>query len=278
MVRFGGIQGVKTVINIINKIRKVPGLGWTPNPEDSRDYSTESLGLHETRKRGNSLLPLLRVRVNQGSIPSCVGNAPIVPIMIRERIKGLTPEVPSRLFMYFNSRRMDDDPVTLSGTYIRSCFKMIQKLGVPDEKYWPYSTKTSTVNRRPGWGAYSQSYHRIGGKYYTIQSYGDERLYEIRQAIDSGYPVVFGTMVDKAFLSSKGPVEVTRPSNNIVGGHAMAITGYQIRDGKWYLEIVNSWGSGWRNNGTVFFHEDYIRWSRTHDLTIFRGWASIAER
>ena len=257
--------------------RMFRGFGWLPNPDDRRDFEFTSLGLSEDVENSCTLRNYVRKVLSQGSAPSCVANAVAHGIMIREGIRGRPPEIPSRLYMFFNSRRMHQNPVKWGGTYLRTCFKALRKLGAPSEEYWPYSTRKKVVNRRPGWEPYMKAYSRTDGQYYSIMAIGPARLRQVKAAIMAGYPVCFGTSIDSAFLRNKGPAIVHRPPGGLIGGHAMTIIGYrQNSNGEDLFEVLNSWGSDWRDNGRVWLHEDYIMWARTRDLTIVKGWKGIA--
>ncbi|MCP4601172.1 MAG: C1 family peptidase, partial [Proteobacteria bacterium] len=208
---------------------------------------------------------------------SCVAHAVAGAIDVLETKAGLPYVPPSRLFLYFNARRYHSKSVTDSGTYIRTCIKGLLKAGVPDEKYWPFSTSKSKINRRPGWEPYMKAFSRRDGEYYAIRSSGSARIASIKAALSDGYPVAFGTPVAKSFLSSSGPHVVDKPSSadTIVGGHAMLIVGYKEDAGRVLFEVLNSWGTRYRDDGYVWLTDDYIKWRLTNDLTIIKGWKRL---
>jgi len=252
------------------------GFGWLPNEPDRRDFDFEELGLHEPPPDAYSLRKYVSEVLRQGSLPSCVAQAVAAAIMIRENYKKKRAVVPSRLFLYYNSRRMHQGPVKISGTYLRTCIKAMRKFGCPDEFYWPYTTTKKIVNRRPGWDPYVHAFARRGGSFYSIKTIGPLRVIAIKRAIAAGYPVCFGTEIDRAFVSSYGPTVVGRPTKRRIGGHAMTIIGYRTGpDGDTLFKVLNSWGPRWRNKGCVWLQEDYINWLRTQDLTIIRGWEGL---
>lgn len=72
---------------------------------------------------------------------------------------------------------------------------------------------------------------------------------DVRAAIAAGNPVVAGWQVDESFMSPRGARDVVSMDGPKVGGHAMTVVGY---DGDWF-EVVNSWGSRWRDAGTCRF-------------------------
>lgn len=267
-----------SIIDDLTRLFAQRRLGWSPNPLDERDFDFEELGLQSVADH-RTLRGYAPPALKQGGVPSCVAHAAAGAIMIRERQLGILPKIPSRLFMFFNSRRMHDNPVKLTGTYLRTCFKALQKFGVPDEEFWPYSTRARRINRRPGWDPYMKAFARRDGNYYAIRSTGDELVSAIKRAITAGYPVAFGTPVNRDFLNPEGPKVVSRPKSGIVGGHAMLIIGYETgAEGQTIFEVLNSWGPDWRHHGRVYLREDYIRWRRTHDFTIVRGWRRLNEK
>jgi C1A family cysteine protease len=262
-------------------IFKSKRLGCLPNPIDLRDLDIDVLGLSAIDLPDKvSLAPYVGEVFNQGNTNSCVANAVAAAIGILERKAGLDYKPVSRLFAYYNSRRYHNGHKSDSGTYIRTCLKMMTKLGIPDEEYWDFSTSFFKVNRRPPWNSYMMSHPRKDGMYVKIYDVGDKRVPAIKAALAASLPVVFGTDVSRAYLKSDGPTEQPRPTidEEIVGGHAQVIVGYDStpEDGLLF-EVLNSWGSDWRNNGYIWMKEDYITWDSTRDLQIVKGWSSLVK-
>lgn len=262
--------------NIITRSR---GLGWLPNVVDKRDYSCSDL-LGKT-PRGVvpddfSLLPEYKI-LNQSSTNSCVGNSAANAIWIAETKAGLKVELVSRLFLYFNSRAFEGIQTFDKGTTIRSCCKGLIKFGAPDERFWTFSTSPLKVNRRPGWNPYMMAYGRRGGSYFRIYEFGDELVPAIQTALLDGNPVIFGAKIARSFTANSGPVVIDKPSDDeaIVGGHAITIVGWKTESGKRNLQIVNSWGEGWRDGGKAYMTEDYMTSSLCSDFTIIKGWDRI---
>lgn len=256
------------------------GLGCMRNPEDGRDFPIEKLGIEAGYQTSASLLKHLDGFVfDQGSTNSCVANALAAAIMIRERIAELPGQTPpSRLFAYYNARRLTELRPTDTGTTIRDASKGLAKFGCCDEDFWPWSTNPITVSRRPGWNPYMMAHARQGGAYYTIPHIAALRLAMINSAIINGHPVAFGTDIAESFLSDSGPTTIARPraTERIVGRHALLITGfYRLASGSRY-EVINSWGRKWRVTGMAWLDEDYLLWDRSADFTVIDGWNRIA--
>lgn len=257
-------------------------LGYIEDKPDRRDLDIDILGLSsEELPEESSLKSYVPEVFDQMDSNSCVANAVAAAIGILEAKARLVYAPVSRLFAYYNSRRLHGGHIFDDGTYIRTCLTMMNKLGIPDEKYWEFSTSWLKLGRRPSWNAYMMANPRKNGTYVRIFDIGDQRIEAIKSAINAGYPVVFGTKVDKEYLNSQGPLRVSRPTDHesIVGGHAQVIVGYQQIPGNGlYFEVLNSWSSGWRNKGFIWMSEDYITWGRTKDLQIVKGWNKLQSK
>ena len=208
--------------------------------------------------------------LNQGSTSSCVANAWEQAIRIeRKRLGFSKTELGSRLFGYHNSRSEHGDEKTDSGTYLRTYAASLKKYGNCFESDYPFIRRK--VNRNPPPSAYRKSYGYRGMKgYYKIFTLGATRTDAIRAALTAGKPVVFGTDVDKNFLKKKGPSVINIPRGEAVGGHAMCIVGYKFDQARneYIYKVVNSWGTGWRDGGYVYFTKDYIQWYKLRDLWV----------
>jgi hypothetical protein len=77
----------------------------------------------------------------------------------------------------------------------------------------------------------------------------------VAASLDVGIAVWLGVFVDSAF-EQLGPNDIAQPANASDpsgGGHALFLSGYRTaQDGSFEFLIVNSWGYGWANNGTVW--------------------------
>lgn len=261
--------------------RRAARLGWKPDERDRRDKDFADLdfpmgtSLTGTVRDESSMRAHCPDVYSQSSTNSCVAQGVAGAIQTAEIYRNIPSEIPSRLFMYANARLLHGAIRRDSGTHIRLCMKMLNRLGVPDEKYWPWSTKSRTVNRRPSWAASMRAHPRMGGKYNRIFDLGENRSTAIKIAIDAALPVVFGTQVHQSFLSRKGPVVIENrfdSDDDIVGGHAMVIIGYKnSRANGLLFEVRNSWGPGWRDRGYCWMTEDFIR-SNARDLWVVHGW------
>src|SRR5215470_18313882 len=100
------------------------GLGWTPDLPDNRDHLYAA--------------PLAKLRVlpskvdlrrhcpkvyNQGQIGSCTANAIAAAIEFDRKKQKLSDFVPSRLFIYYNERRIERSVAVDNGAQIRDGIK-----------------------------------------------------------------------------------------------------------------------------------------------------------
>jgi len=217
---------------------------------------------------------------NQARLSACAGNATADSIEVLDDIaeKDLAaiekraakpPRQVSRLFVYSMARGMMDDDGDGQGdidkdegTYIRLCFEVLSRFGVCDETIWPYDE--SKVYASPSIKALRQAVgHRIHS-YYRIKELGDDRLAAMVAALRAKHPVVFGTLIDHAFMDSNGSGVIRPPTGATAGGHAMLCVGYVNGN----FLVKNSWGKGWRDNGFALFSPEYMTWASTWDLWV----------
>jgi Papain family cysteine protease len=213
---------------------------------------------------------------------SCAGNATADSVEILNSIEGRPHVQLSRLFVYTLARNFMDldydgrsDIDKDDGTYIRLCFDVLSKFGICREDIeakkggWPYIVdrygNVDNLDILPGLKSMRKATgHRIHS-YYRITATGNDRLDEIVAALRANHPVVFGTLVDSAFigLRNKGPVGV--PSGKIEGGHAMIIVGYLTGIG---FIVKNSWGKDWGEFGLCIVKPEYLKWEKTRDIWV----------
>src|ERR1051325_1965540 len=76
-------------------------------------------------------------------------------------VLGLADFMPSRLFIYFNERRMEGTINSDAGAMIRDGIKSVNKMGVCSEIEWPYRIKDFA--KQPPAKVYDDArFHQIG--------------------------------------------------------------------------------------------------------------------
>jgi len=183
---------------------------------------------------------------NQGQLGSCTANAAVGALEYHlKRRDGLSPDL-SRLFVYYNARRLRGSVMMDSGAFIREAMASVMAFGACREEMWPYEPMLFMAEPPP-------------------QAYADAITYEALQyarvdggkgairALAKGLPVVFGTMIPErcyveAATSGVMPTctaeELNQPGT---GGHSMLIVGYDNPERMFIVR--NSWGADWGNHG-----------------------------
>ena len=201
---------------------------------------------------------------NQRDLGSCVGNSVVGALEFLQRRDGFQHKDLSRLFVYYNSRLMHGAQEVDGGTYIRLAIGTLSSLGTCTEDKWPYDT--SKVFVRPTWGSYREAYANKVGSYYRIVGTGDDRIQQVKKAIQTCNPVVFGVSIDQAFLDLRNFDVAPLDRARIVGAHAMMICGYD--DYARSLIVRNSWGTLWGDNGYCRMPYTYLDAGEADDLWV----------
>lgn len=202
---------------------------------------------------------------NQYSIGSCVANACADALESQVALrKGVAPtEVPdlSRMFVYYNARNLARPTPTTNvdkGSQIRLAMDSVRRYGICKEQTCPYDS--TYLYKQPGFLMYKEALQNKISAFYRIDSSDeDERFEQILKALNNNNPVVFGVMVQNSFRTAKDnvlPSPRNFDSDNVIGSHAMCITGWS--KARNCYEIRNSWGNTFGVNGYCYMSKDYI--------------------
>ena len=122
--------------------RKIKRYGWIPDLPDARDhlYAAPVAALRALPTQVDLRPQCPKQIYDQGQLGSCTGNAIAGAIQFDRLKQKLTPDfIPSRLFIYYNERVIEDTVHTDSGAQIRDGIKSVAKKGVcPEDPDWPY--------------------------------------------------------------------------------------------------------------------------------------------
>ena len=207
---------------------------------------------------------------DQGTLNSCTANALCAAYAFdlkKEMPNSPTRDRvdPSRLFVYYNARKLTGETLKNTGCYTRDVIKAFKRNGVCQEFDWPYNidkfksepTRTCYVRAK---GNYISKYERIS--YHDIDQF--------RACLKDGCPFVFGFEVYKSFDCSAnrdhGKMPMPTAHDEIKNTHTVMAVGYN--DNASHFIILNSWGKHWGDNGYFYMPYDFIK----HDQYCFDFW------
>ncbi len=166
---------------------------------------------------------------------------------------------PSRLFQFYNERKLTNSVNSDSGSTIGLSVKAANIDGICNELMWPFNEKD--VTELPSMKCYQMARKNLfkSAKKIVIQN-NSGLINTIKVAIFKGSPVLAGVVVfpsmEDQSTAETGIVPMPSMNNEPLGGHAIVLMGY-YSDTK-LIQFRNSWGSGWGVNGYGFFPEEYL--------------------
>lgn len=226
--------------------------GWRRDLPDHRDLKFKA-----KKDVVKSLPPVVDNRgtmpavFDQGQLGSCTSNATAGQIWALAQNKAL---IPSRLFIYYNSRKLEGTTGSDSGASIRDSIKSVVRWGYAPETDWPYDI--SKFKKAPPKNAYNDAVKDKISKYQSVSQDPNS----IKAALVTGDTVNFGFTVYESFesdaVTQTGIVPMPQPNETVLGGHAVLLVGYD--DSKnWYI-ARNSWGAGWGDKGYFYMPYAYV--------------------
>lgn len=227
---------------------------WRPDKPDHRDYTfAEHFAVTPNLPKLVDLRPLFPAPYDQGNLGSCTGNA-LAGAMQYMHIKLLKDGTAfSRLFIYYNERRIEHTVRSDSGAEIRDGIKSLATYGVCSEDEWPYII--SKFKRTPLKKVYTSALKNKIGSYYRITD-----LASALQCLADGYPFTFGFSVyeniDSPEVARTGILGLPSKTDKMEGGHAVLCVGYDLE--KRVFIIRNSWGTDWGMGGYFTMPFNYV--------------------
>ena len=190
---------------------------------------------------------------DQGSLGSCTGNA------LTAAYEFLTPNfMGSRLFLYYNERKIENDTNVDAGAIISDGVKALEKWGICTEIEYPYIV--SKFADSPPVQCYTDALkHRIISAHNVHPD-----ITSIKQTLASGFPIVVGIKVYQSFesaqVASNGIVPMPQVGETCLGGHCILLCAYDDSTQMWCLR--NSWGPDWGDKGwkAIIGCEGHCKW------------------
>jgi C1A family cysteine protease len=220
--------------------------GWKPDLPDFRDldYSAPAPVLASLPPKVDMTADCPPV-YNQGQLGSCTGNAIAGAFEFELMKQKDVVFTPSRLFIYYNERVIENTVKTDSGAQVRDGMKTVNKQGVCPETLWPYVI--SEFAQKPYQSCYTDALTHVTTSYNRIA----RDINQMKGCLADGYPFVLGFTAYQSFegpqAAQTGIINLPGPGESVVGGHAVLAVGYD--DSQSRFIIRNSWGAGWGMQG-----------------------------
>lgn len=230
--------------------------GYVPDHPDPRDHPyVPPKKVVQNLPKSIDLRPQLAPVYDQGHLQSCTANAIATAFqydMVRE--KERRPFRPSRLFIYYNARAMEDKVEKDSGAKIRVAIKSVAQLGDCPEYLWPYRITKFRV--KPVARCYRLAVKHKAVEYQRLE----QNLDHFRACLATGFPFIVGMRTFKNLESHRmkrtGRGWLPRRGEKPSGWHAVLAVGYEDSDRRFLLR--NSWGGKWGMKGYFTLPYEYL--------------------
>lgn len=232
------------------------GYGWTRDLPDARDFlyaapaATLAKGLPQSVDLRSKCPPVY----DQGPLGSCTANgigAAIEFDQLKQRKKVF---VPSRLFIYYCERVIENTVKHDSGAQVRDGIKAVATVGAPPETIWPYDT--GKFAETPPRSAYAAAKLDLVSLYSRVS----QSLPQMQGCLAEGYPFIFGFTAYSSFesgaVAQTGVVPMPGKGDSSLGGHCVVAVGYD--NSKRTFIVRNSWGPGWGLKGYCLMPYEYL--------------------
>ncbi len=175
---------------------------------------------------------------HQGTVGACTAFSACAINEILQKVKNL-----SEGHLYC---RRENKPGP--GMHPRDACKILQKKGVCSESCWPY---ISDVKRLCGYSPCNTV--GIQSERYRITSY--HRCFNSLKdtLFSTKLPILIVVPVYENWESIGADGKVPMPGGNMISYHSLVLTGWS----KNYLEVKNSWGADFGDNGYLYIPEHY---------------------
>jgi C1A family cysteine protease len=223
------------------------GYGWQPDVPDHRDHLYAAPLIYQAKLPVQADLRKKCPAVyDQGQLGSCTANAIAGAVQFERLKQKLKPDfVPSRLFIYYNERVMENSVKSDAGAQLRDGIKSVATQGDCPETEWPYVI--AKFADKPTAPCYKDALKYQAVQYQRVP----QILNQLKGCLASGYPFVFGFSVYESFesaqVASDGIANLPSAKERLLGGHAVLAVGYD--DATQRFMVRNSWGDGWGAKG-----------------------------
>ena len=239
--------------------------GFKRDPPDSRDVS-KVYGTSEIPSINDHPVVDLRKYVGQiyfqGSLGSCTACTVCAAYKLElsrqavEKNHTYYHQDVSRLFVYYNARKIKNATDRDGGACFRVMLKAIHDKGVCWESLWPYDVEKFADT--PPSTCYDDAEGNTVCKYASLK----QDIDQFRACLKSGFPFAFGFFTYDSFddISSDGIMPM--PSDEEIEfdsdptGHGVLAVGYD--DNTQYITVLNSWGDWFGDKGYFYMPYNFI--------------------
>lgn len=192
---------------------------------------------------------------DQGNLGSCTANACGFCWQFGLKKEKLpVPTLPARLFIYYYERLIEGTVNEDSGAQIRDGFRVLNQYGCCNEKLCPYHIVD--FRKAPSLQAINAAKKQTVTKYMSVA----QKELDIKTCLANSLPCAFGFTVFESFktnaVAQNGIVPMPNKNEQVLGGHAVCIIGYD--DSTRRFIVRNSWGVGWGDAGYFYMPYDYV--------------------
>jgi C1A family cysteine protease len=229
--------------------------GCIRDKPDARDHKYVPPAQHLAKPPAKvDLRPQCPPVYNQAPLNSCTANAIAAAVQFERMRLKLTPAfTPSRLFIYYNERKLAGTVGKDSGAPLRDGIKTMVKQGDCPEHQWPYDP--AKVLDEPTKPCYTDAvrYHAVS--YQAVQ----QDLAHMKACLAAGQPFVLAIHIYSGSETPEAKKTDTFPTpkagETLLGTHAVMAVGYD--DAAKHFIIRNSWGADWGLQGYFYLPYDY---------------------
>ena len=244
--------------------------GAKPDTHDHRDYkkqySRADIPSYSWQHLTADLSEYVHHVYDQRNLGSCTANALCAAygLDLMKQSKTLSGGYyyfdPSRLFLYYNTREREGTVKYDSGASIRETAKALNCKGACKESDWPYVHVVSKFKTKPPQSCYDAAVGNTLCKYESL----NQDILQIRACLKTdNCPIAFGFKVYRSFHSESNQLYGNMPMPTAQEGrsepeglHAAVAVGYN--DSTRRVKVLNSWGSGWGDDGYFYMPYDFI--------------------
>ncbi len=229
--------------------------GYKSDLQDERDHKYQAPDkLITTLPSKIDFRPNLPSVYAQWPLQSCTSHAIATAFQYELSKQKASVFAPSRLFIYYNERLIENTIDKDAGAHIRNGIKSIANYGVCPETMWPYNPPVFT--QKPTDDCYETALKHKAIKYRRVA----RNVIQIKSCLAEGYPIIVGFTAYSSFESSEvaktGILNLPVSSETKLGGHAVLVVGYDDASNRFIVR--NSWGEEWGLSGYFTMPYEYL--------------------